>query len=219
MSQDDLGEIVQVSHAAVQQWEKDKTKPSIDNLTAAAEALEVPLAWLTSGVGPAPDLTPPEPKGRRSWRNARPSAQCVSFASRIPEVQSRSLASQGSAQDADKAAIAHWCIPADVVRNMLHTSADALTIMRVTRPTAAPAVNAGDYVVVDRSRTEVNEPGLWVVLAGGAAFLCRAEVGAGPAEGGISLMLTTADGSLPPMHPSNPAVKLVGRAAGHFRAL
>lgn len=49
LTQEKLAALCGVSRAAVAQWEAGVTRPSLDNLVKAAEALEVWLSWLTIG--------------------------------------------------------------------------------------------------------------------------------------------------------------------------
>lgn len=60
LTQEKLAAKCGVSRAAVAQWEAGVTRPSLDNLVKAAEALNVWLSWLTVGdqsLPGAPDLT------------------------------------------------------------------------------------------------------------------------------------------------------------------
>lgn len=51
MTQRDLGEKLGVSHVAVGDIERGKTKPNLDHLAAIAEALGVPLSQLLAVLG------------------------------------------------------------------------------------------------------------------------------------------------------------------------
>lgn len=54
LTQDQLGEQIGVSRAAVAQWELDQTSPLGKRMVALAAALNVTEEWLSYGVGPAP---------------------------------------------------------------------------------------------------------------------------------------------------------------------
>ena len=55
LTQEKLAAACGVSRAAVAQWESGVTRPSLDNLVKAAEALGVWLSWLTTGDQSLPD--------------------------------------------------------------------------------------------------------------------------------------------------------------------
>lgn len=59
LTQEKLAAKCGVSRAAVAQWEAGVTRPSLDNLVKAAEALNVWLSWLTVGDQSLPDTPNP----------------------------------------------------------------------------------------------------------------------------------------------------------------
>jgi SOS-response transcriptional repressor LexA len=59
LTQEKLAAKCGVSRAAVAQWEAGVTRPSLDNLVKAAEALNVWLSWLTVGDQSLPDAPSP----------------------------------------------------------------------------------------------------------------------------------------------------------------
>jgi len=59
LTQEKLAAKCGVSRAAVAQWEAGVTRPSLDNLVKAAEALSVWLSWLTVGDQSLPDTPNP----------------------------------------------------------------------------------------------------------------------------------------------------------------
>jgi SOS-response transcriptional repressor LexA len=59
LTQEKLAAKCGVSRAAVAQWESGVTRPSLDNLVKAAEALSVWLSWLTVGDQSLPDTPNP----------------------------------------------------------------------------------------------------------------------------------------------------------------
>ena len=59
LTQEKLAIICGVSRAAVAQWESGVTRPSLDNLVKAADALSVWLSWLTTGDQSLPDTPNP----------------------------------------------------------------------------------------------------------------------------------------------------------------
>jgi SOS-response transcriptional repressor LexA len=59
LTQEKLATACGVSRAAVAQWEAGVTRPSLDNLVKAADALSVWLSWLTTGDQSLPGGTNP----------------------------------------------------------------------------------------------------------------------------------------------------------------
>lgn len=59
LTQEKLARACGVSRAAVAQWESGVTRPSLDNLVKAADALSVWLSWLTTGDQSLPDTPNP----------------------------------------------------------------------------------------------------------------------------------------------------------------
>ncbi|UYO50303.1 XRE family transcriptional regulator [Rhodopseudomonas palustris] len=209
MSLDDLAAQVPgrrkmgVSHAAVQQWESDETKPELPKVEYIALALAVDPSWLLTGQGPAPDLTPPERIGRRLKTKAPPgpiptTTTCTTSNSRVPELNSRVPYDIGAPT---KDSSGFWCIPTDVLIHAFNVNPDQLHIMRVTRGTMSPEIQSGEYVMIDRSRTVINEAGFWGVVVGPSQFLCRAEISAAEGGGLLRYVLRTND----PNQPAIPA--------------
>jgi SOS-response transcriptional repressor LexA len=59
LTQEKLATTCGVSRAAVAQWEAGVTRPSLDNLVKAADALGIWLSWLTMGDQSLPDMPNP----------------------------------------------------------------------------------------------------------------------------------------------------------------
>jgi transcriptional regulator with XRE-family HTH domain len=54
LSQEDLGDAVKLSRAAISQWEQGQTQPQGSNLNAISEVLQVSLDYLAKGKGRKP---------------------------------------------------------------------------------------------------------------------------------------------------------------------
>lgn len=84
LTQEKLATKCGVSRAAVAQWEAGVTRPSLDNLVKAAEALSVWLSWLTVGDHSLPDSPNPFAAATRQGIPVLDFARATSWASEPP---------------------------------------------------------------------------------------------------------------------------------------
>lgn len=73
MSQEKLGERLGVTFQQVQKYEKGSNRVSASRLAALADALDVPVAWLFTGIeaGTSGTVAVPEPHSRQAVELAR----------------------------------------------------------------------------------------------------------------------------------------------------
>lgn len=132
LTQEKLARICGVSRAAVAQWESGVTRPSLDNLIKAAEALSVWLSWLTTGDQSLPDTPNPF----------------------VDPAVSRATAQSGIAM-IDLARAEQWdllraSLPTDLERIAGDTAYSARAFALVIRDDSmAPEFREGDTIIVD----------------------------------------------------------------------
>lgn len=143
LTQEKLANACGVSRAAVAQWEAGVTRPSLDNLVKAAEALDVWLSWLTVGDQSLP-ATPNPFATSQAPAAARPGIPVIDLA-RAAEWNSDSTS-----------------LAADIERiasDPMH-SARAFALL-IRDESMAPDFRDGDKVIVDPEVTP--QPGDFVV--------------------------------------------------------
>ncbi len=171
-----------ISRTGLQAWESDGVaNPDTGKLLAFTKLTEVPLAWLIDGSGPMPDLAAPKPA-----RNGRVKKVVVpiemppdhALAARnlasIPEI-APSMTSHASALDLTPRAV--WQMPADALEIGFNANAGQVAIKRVvTREGSEFGVVRGDYVLIDYSRTQIDEPGIYLLADPAKKCAKRAKV-------------------------------------------
>lgn len=153
---------VGISRTSFTHWESNITRePRVENLLAFTKLTDVDLDWLLERRGDDPDL------GRDNYRQPmrasgdEPAAHADAVA--IPEV-APSLACH--ARQIDPTPRANWVIPSDVLEIGFHAVPEACVIKRIVNRTGisdAANMARGDYILIDTSRTRIDEPGVYLV--------------------------------------------------------
>lgn len=145
LTQDQIGDLIGVSRAAVAQWESDQTSPVRKRMEALAGALRVSVEWLSFGVGQAP--------------NAPGAAN-----NEIPLLSKDEAAAQLQAPDT-RASFYH---AGPSLRPSAAVSQFAFAL-EVDGPDLAPKFRAGDIVIIDPSVEPAPGDFVFAILQGSQA--------------------------------------------------
>jgi transcriptional regulator with XRE-family HTH domain len=158
-----------VSRTTFSAWEAGAVKnPDMDKLGKFVELTNVSLAWLVRRAGDDPDLTMPAPRRRRSSATtalqptAGPGAtNGVVVEPPIPEI---AAALSAHAKTIDVTPRALWTVPRQILQIGFNCEPETTVIKRiVTRGGSEFGLARGDYVLIDTSRTRIDEPGTYIV--------------------------------------------------------
>lgn len=153
-----------ISRTGLQAWESDGVaNPDTGKLLAFTKLTDCSLDWLIDGRGPAPDLAVNLKPPRRITAVAETAAakETRSIGVEIPEITA--TMSQHATQ-LDLTPRAMWRIPLEVVEIGFNSVAGHLAIKRViTREGSDFGVGRGDYVLIDTSRTRIDEVGVYLL--------------------------------------------------------
>lgn len=193
LTQEKLAAACGVSRAAVAQWESGVTRPSLDNLVKAAEALSVWLSWLTTGDQSLPDT--PNPFADPAVRNTP----------KPPGIPVIDLAR------ADQWDALHATMPTDLERLTDDPGLSPRTFALIIRDDSmAPEFREGDRIIVDPEVTP--QPGDFVIAKlerdGEATFRKLRERGA-DADGATMIELV-------PLNPDWPTLAINAETPGRI---
>lgn len=212
-----------VSRTSFSQWEADAVKkPDVNKLGKFVELVEVSLDWLVERKGNDPDLTIPQASRRRRSsgksveRAATPGNSGSPFHEMpIPEVAA-TLTAHANGMDMTPKAL--WAIPHQVLEIGFHAEPETTVIKRiVTRGGTEFGLSRGDYVLIDTSRTWIDEPGTYIIADPEGVSAQRVLVAE---DGGKLKVVAVADD----LQRSNPQVavdnlKPLGRVMGIFKPI
>jgi transcriptional regulator with XRE-family HTH domain len=158
-----------VSRTTFSAWEADAVKnPDINKLGKFVALTDVSLTWLIKRQGDDPDLTVPAPRRRRSSASSPPergsqlgSGNSPGGEPPIPEIAAPLSA---HAKAFDLTARAFWTVPRQVLEIGFNSLPETTVVKRVvTRGGSEFGLSRGDYVLIDTSRTRVDEPGMYII--------------------------------------------------------
>lgn len=178
MTAAELSEKLDISRPTLTTWEQDKVENVSENtLRQFAEITDVPVDWLITGKGKAPKLNFDVPDrafvGKRrqftqhyqtpppSMPQPLPPENIVPAATDVSEITAKMSA---HAQGFNKQPHARWSIPREVLTLSFNCEPDAAIIKRIRVAYTAPdgsQVQKGDYVLIDGSRSVIDEPGVY----------------------------------------------------------
>lgn len=154
--------------------------PGLENLVAIAEAADVTLDWLATGRG--------EMRASSSqWQNSGQQSQSQASTSEIDEegaIQSEFMhvqrldvsASAGfGALSADERVISLLPLPTAFLRRLGINPASA-NFIDARGDSMEPTISDGDLLLVDTSRTEITENGIYVVVVGNSLLVKRVQI-------------------------------------------
>lgn len=148
-AQDDVASFLQVSRAAVSQWEKDQTTPRVDHSKAFADHYGISMEWLLFDKGEPPVLP------TSGERRARP--QELRFF--ISHRRNGPIDALIIHELDDALKKGQWSLPA----HLFGPQARHSMVVLQTNIDAPPFFTAGDYVFVDQSKTQIDGQGYWVI--------------------------------------------------------
>lgn len=162
-------QVIGVSRTTFSAWEANAVKnPDMEKLGAFVKLTDVTLDWLVDRKGSDPDLTVQAPRRRRSSASAasdRPSVlgDGIGPGSELP-IPEIAAALAAHAKAIDLTARAFWTVPRQVLEIGFNAVPEATVIKRVvTRGGAEFGLARGDYVLLDTSRTRIDEAGMYIV--------------------------------------------------------
>jgi transcriptional regulator with XRE-family HTH domain len=213
---------IQLSRTSLMAWEADNVKnPDVTKLMAFTQLVDVSLEWLLHRTGGDPDLTP---KGKvktalaeRSDEKAvspRAKPRAPTMAA-VPEI---SPALTAHASEFNLTARSYWEIPHEILELSFHATAGETVLMRVaTRDGGNVGLSRGDYVLVDTSRTRIDEPGIYMLADPEGKSARRALV---VDSNGVLKVVALADDLNRHAEELDPAaIKVLGRVMGTFHPL
>lgn len=160
---------IELSRTSLTQWEADGvSKRDEKKLAAFVKLVDVNLDWLVNRKGPDPDLTPPADRRRKARANAEVIARRAMNGSGdelmdapIPEI-APSLTAHASHIDLTPRAL--WIIPHQVIEIGFNSEPETTVIKRiVTHSQVECGLERGDYVMIDTSRKQIGEAGIYMV--------------------------------------------------------
>lgn len=163
----DTANKIGISRTSLGQWEADAVKnPDTTRLKEFAALTEINLDWLIAGRGEPPAFLTQRRRRARGGAatevmgdNAMPERPLSQQS--IPEV-APSLTAHAAAIDITPRA--WWSIPQEVLELGFNAMPSSTVVKRVmTLDGDAFGLERGDYVLIDGSRTRINEPGLYLL--------------------------------------------------------
>lgn len=103
----------------------------------------------------------------------------------IPLYDVEASAGHGSYAD-DEGKIAHIAFNPDYLREVINASRSHLQVIKVQGESMQPTLNDGDLIMIDRSRTDLNYDGLFVLRFGESLQVKR--VGRSPSQGFVEII-------------------------------
>ncbi len=155
-----------LSRTSLHQWESGAVQRlDKEKLGTFVKLVDVSLDWLLERKGEEPDLTPPSRRRRRSKEEptpiAIPSGVVNSVEHFIPEV---AAALSAHAKQIDMTPRALWAIPHQVLEIGFNAEPGSTVVKRVAvQSHASFGLSRGDYVLIDTSRTRIDEAGTYLV--------------------------------------------------------
>ena len=203
-----------LSRTSFSMWEVDRvTNPDVDKLRRFSSLVDVSLDWLIDRKGKDPEFL-----GVSSALPKKPTKKAQTETSSdltvdIPEV-APSLGAHAKAIDFN--ARHYWSLPLDVLELGFNCNAEATVVKRVvTRDGKEFGVARGDYVLIDTSRTQIDEPGLYIIADPDGVCARRALVDLDNDELHITVMADDTSRSSPQDSGDKPVV--LGRVMGIFK--
>ena len=204
-----------ISRTSLGQWEADAVKnPDVDKLAAFSKLTDVSLDWLIDGRGDTPTFLAaprrgPKPAQAATGTDSSPPSQMPTTS--VPEI---APALTMHAKGLDMTPQAHWTFPLGVLELGFHVEAPNAALMRVaSRDSAEAGLARGDFVVLDISRTRIDEPGIYLLADpdGGSARRVRVE------SVDNELRMTMLDIAHDNPQPVTDKITVLGRVMGVFK--
>lgn len=165
-----------ISRTSLGGWESNSVKnPDLNKLISFSKMADVSLQWLIERSGPDPDLRPTttaassptngggETDGKADGHNKMDGFHVASpadGAAMIPEI-SASMAAH--ARSFDMTAGAYWGLPDTVTMLAFNGTPGRMVIKREVSQDPSLGAKRGDYLLIDTSRTRIDEVGLYLL--------------------------------------------------------
>jgi transcriptional regulator with XRE-family HTH domain len=165
LSQDEIGAASGgVSRAAVAQWEKGTSAPTMDKMEALCGVLDADPVWLITGA-------------HGKWgKNAREIGTGVGVATvGIPEYDVRAamgggfVVSEESQRDV-------WPFSRRYIEDELRLPTNHLVVLEAVGDSMEPTLRSGDRVLVNMADKRVSQPGIFVLWDGDGTVVKRLEL-------------------------------------------
>ncbi|NPU15647.1 helix-turn-helix transcriptional regulator [Bradyrhizobium sp. 83012] len=213
----DTANRIGVSRTSLHQWESDAVKnPDLRKLAAFTELADISLDWLLQGRGPPPafllsEALPKQQSIAPATENADSTSPAGDDVSKITEIAASMVT---HARGFDLTPRATWTIPNDVLELGFNVEGQHALIKRLSRDSSATDLERGNYVLIDTSRSAIDEPGLYILSdpTGSRARCARAEFSNG-------LLEVTLDGMLGNDDAPSESSSVLGRIMGVFRQI
>jgi len=212
-----VSEKVGISRTSWTQWESNVVaNPSRDVLTEFSKIAEIDLDWLIERKGDDPEFLAAKGSSPAAGDSASgtPDILIGGRANQaVPEV-SPSMAAHARAIDVTPRSI--WGMPIDVLELGFNCEAAHVVMKRViTREGADFGIERNDYVLIDTSRTRMDEPGLYILADPEGICARRAKVELNGDQLVISMMGDDTDRTSP--RDSGDKSDVLGRVMGIFK--
>lgn len=158
-----------VTRNSVSMWETGSIKKPNDKVMERfAKLVRVPYEWVTERKGPDPKLPLIAPRISRSvsglaMANANDRIQAV------PELDRSTPASHAKRWNVEPRA--WWGIPKEVLEVALHCAPEN-TVIKASSAEAKD-IKRSDYMFIDKSRTDITEPGVYTARFNGGPTMVR----------------------------------------------
>jgi len=157
-TQEHLAQVLSISGPSVHQWEKNQTRPTLENLRKIAEHFKLgSLTWLQENQGRPPDKVMLFVYGKSS--KAIQLDETTGFSAVLDSAGFISeLAAHPLPKVPENWRERDWRIPPNALPR--DTLPERLTVVRSQIELAA--IQVGDYLIVDRGQQLLDAPGFWV---------------------------------------------------------
>lgn len=204
-----------LSRTSFTNWEADVvTNPDTGKLRRFSSLVDVSLDWLIDRKGDDPEfLNVPSPPTKRAAKTAPQSDSASKSVSDIAEIAAP-LSAHGRGIDLTPRHV--WSIPTDVLELGFNCNVETTVVKRiVTRDGQDFGLGRGDYVLIDVSRTRIDEPGIYLVADPDGHSARRVLVTIDNDELRITIMADDTERSSPRDNGEN--LQVLGRVMGVFK--
>lgn len=209
------------SQQAYAALEANKSHSSVE-ISAIAEVLQAPLAWLRDGVGEPPAA----PEGLDVESSVDDDIGRGSNGSAIIEVDVRmgaggggvpieAYVSDGNGNSYHAEGIRdRWIIPPTIVREMLHATPTHIRVFEVVGDSMEPRLQEGDRVFIDVRYRVPSPEGIFALWDGYGLVIKRVQVVRGSEP--LRLRIISVNAQYEPYEATEEEVNIIGRYAGRF---
>jgi phage repressor protein C with HTH and peptisase S24 domain len=172
-SADRLAREMKVSPSAFRKWLKGEAEPSRERLVALARAAGVGIAWLADGEGEAPVFGPASGKLRRP--GSGDTDMQVDWGRFVLVPRQPGSPANGTHHQIAAPFGAFLALRQDWVRAATGAEPENLVLTVASDDAMAPTITTGDTLLIDVTRTVVDEPGLYLLDIGGQRVVKRVQ--------------------------------------------